>query len=160
MTEWHDFFVAEVGSSAALVGLLFVAVSLNSAKILAFKALPDRALIDFFLLMGILIYASLALVPGQPTAVLGAEILAVALLVWVNTTRLDVRVHRETQPEYRLSLWSYTFLIQGGTLPALIGGVFLILGNESGLYWLVPSVIFSFFRALTDAWVLLVEINR
>ena len=160
MTEWHDFFVAEVGSSAALVGLLFVAVSLNSAKILAFKALPDRALIDFFLLMGILIYSSLALVPEQPFWLLGIEIVAVSLLIWANVTRLDVRVHREIQPEYRVSLWIYTFLIQGGTLPAIVGGVLLILGIGGGIYLLVPALIFSFVRALTDAWVLLVEINR
>ena len=33
MGEWSDFFVAEVGASAALAELLFVAVSINLGQI-------------------------------------------------------------------------------------------------------------------------------
>ncbi|HEX3901634.1 MAG TPA: hypothetical protein VH853_02220 [Polyangia bacterium] len=40
---WESFFVAEVGAAAALTGLLFVAVSINLSKVLAFPQLPGRA---------------------------------------------------------------------------------------------------------------------
>ena len=37
---WANFFFAEVGASAALVGLLFVAVSINLKRILEVPGLP------------------------------------------------------------------------------------------------------------------------
>ncbi len=44
MTGWENFFVAEVGASAALAGLIFVGVSINLNRILSLPRLPDRAL--------------------------------------------------------------------------------------------------------------------
>jgi hypothetical protein len=41
--DWANFFVAEVGASAALTGLLVVAISINLARILSFAQLPERA---------------------------------------------------------------------------------------------------------------------
>lgn len=39
---WQVFFAAQVGASAALLGLLFVGASLNLDKILAGPLLPRR----------------------------------------------------------------------------------------------------------------------
>jgi modulator of FtsH protease len=36
----------------------------------------------------------------------------------------------------------------------------LLLGGASGFYWIAAGVIISFIKAVMDAWVLLVEINR
>jgi hypothetical protein len=44
MSGWENFFIAEVGASAALTGLIFVGVSINLARILSFPKLPNRAL--------------------------------------------------------------------------------------------------------------------
>jgi hypothetical protein len=41
---WSELFVASAGASAALTGLLFVAVSVNIERILEFPGLPERAL--------------------------------------------------------------------------------------------------------------------
>jgi hypothetical protein len=41
--DWANFFVAEVGASAALTGLIVVAISVNLSKILAYEQLPRRA---------------------------------------------------------------------------------------------------------------------
>ena len=72
MPGWETFFTAQVAASATLVGLLFVGVSLNLAKILANAGLPNRALAGFYLLLAILIVSSLMLLPAQPPRFLGA----------------------------------------------------------------------------------------
>jgi hypothetical protein len=43
-TDWTEFFTASASASAALAGLVFVAVSINVERILQFKGLPERAL--------------------------------------------------------------------------------------------------------------------
>jgi hypothetical protein len=40
---WDNFFVAEAGASAALAGLLFVALSINLQRIMSLPTLPGRA---------------------------------------------------------------------------------------------------------------------
>jgi hypothetical protein len=61
--KWHDFFVAQVGASAALAGLLFVAISINIKSILEMPWLPARAGLTILLLLGALLEASFALWP-------------------------------------------------------------------------------------------------
>ena len=41
--EWESLFVAEAGASAALAGLLVVALSINLERILKGSGLPGRA---------------------------------------------------------------------------------------------------------------------
>jgi len=41
--DWTDFLVAEVGASAALAGLLLVAISINVANILEYRSTVTRA---------------------------------------------------------------------------------------------------------------------
>jgi modulator of FtsH protease len=62
-----------LGASAALLGLLFVGVSINLTKILGSRDPADRSLLTMILLLIILIVSSLLLVPGQPLNWLGAE---------------------------------------------------------------------------------------
>jgi hypothetical protein len=76
----HDFFHAEVDASAALADLLFVGLSLNIAQILKFPRLPRRAEQTLVMLMMALLQASATLLPGQSLYILGAELLAIALV--------------------------------------------------------------------------------
>jgi MFS-type transporter involved in bile tolerance (Atg22 family) len=73
MREWSDFFVAEVGASAALTGLLFVAVSINLGQILKYPHLPTRALEALATLLCVLVISTFALVPEQTAFVYGLE---------------------------------------------------------------------------------------
>ena len=51
-------------------------------------------------------------------------------------------------------------LTQFALLPYIVAGIIVLTRDAGGLYWLVPAIIISFIKAILDAWVLLVEINR
>jgi modulator of FtsH protease len=63
--DWHDLFVASAGAAAALTGLIFVAVSINLAQILADRKLPTRAAETLSILVGLVLLSVFMLVPGQ-----------------------------------------------------------------------------------------------
>src|SRR5271155_4234791 len=77
--QWHDLFVAVAGASAALTGLIFVAVSINLSRILEYDTLPIRASETLSVMTGVLVLSLFVLVPGQSRQVLGTEILALGL---------------------------------------------------------------------------------
>jgi modulator of FtsH protease len=160
MNGWENFFIAEVGASAALAGLIFVGVSINLTRILSLPRLPNRALLALILLLTILVISSLLLVPGQSLIFAGIEVLVIGLVTWILTTALDVNTLQKTEPRYRRPFASNMVLSQLAAVPYVIAGITTLASGAAGLYWLVPAVIFSFIKAIADAWVLLVEINR
>jgi hypothetical protein len=160
MAPWETFFAAQLAAAATLAGLLFVGVSLNLAKILANPSLPGRALSGFYLLLANVIIASLMLVPEQPPTALGLEILLAGLALWGMITRLDVVAIRRSTAEYRRYFVRHFFMFQMAVIPYLVGGVLVLAGASGGLYWVAASMMLSLFVASTEAWVLLVEINR
>jgi hypothetical protein len=156
---WESFFVAEVGAAAALTGLLFVAVSINLSKVLAFPQLPGRAAETLLMLVGVLITSSFCLVPGQPRMVLGAEVLAAGLVVWIY----PMTIQRRTPPVPNAPRhWMVTRVLthQVSVLPLVVAGVSLLGGVGGGLYWLAAGALLSFSGGILNAWVLLVEIQR
>ena len=44
--------------------------------------------------------------------------------------------------------------------PYFVAGLLLFAGNMDALFWIAGGMIVSTIKAVTDAWVLLVEINR
>jgi modulator of FtsH protease len=160
MIGWENFFMAEVGASAALTGLLFVGVSINLTRIISLPGLPNRALLALILLLTILIVCSLLLVPGQTLTFVGIEVLVVGLVVWTIATTLDVSILRKKELDYRLPYVLNMALTQFAVLPYVIAGIVVLTRGTDGLYWIVPAIVVSFIKAILDAWVLLVEINR
>lgn len=158
--QWHDLFVAVAGASAALLGLLFVAVSINLERILSFKGLPERALETLMLLLGVLLVSIVALMPGQSHVALGLEVLAIATTMTLIAVRLPVLSgdgsgHEELS--WKVSRWSVRIAAVG---PLLIGGLFELLTIGGALYWVTAGVAFAIIGAVASAWVLLVEILR
>jgi hypothetical protein len=160
MSDWSGFFMAEVGASAVLTGLIFVGVSINLTRILALPRLPSSALLALVILLTMLLVSSLLLVPGQALWLAGSETLAIGLISWLVTARLDIITLRRTDSQYRFMCLGNIALTQLAILPYIAGGALLLLQGLVGLYALVVAVVFSFAKAVLDAWVLLVEINR
>jgi hypothetical protein len=88
--EWESLFLAEAGASAALAGLLFVALSINLERILKGPGLPGRAGEAIVLLLTVLVVCTFGMVPGQSPGVLGAELLGFGLLPWLILTGIHV----------------------------------------------------------------------
>ena len=75
--EWATFFSAELAALAALTGFVVVAISINLARILSYEHLPTRAGEALIGPVGAITATSLVLIPDQPAALLGAELVAV-----------------------------------------------------------------------------------
>src|ERR1700761_2260870 len=99
--EWHDLYVATAGAAAALTGLIFVGISINLQKILAYPPLVTRASLSLILLMSILVFSVLLLIPTGRTAVIGGIFSVLALALWVVILRSDVRIHRQAEKQYK-----------------------------------------------------------
>jgi hypothetical protein len=78
---WSDYGVAVTGAAAALTGLLFVAVSVNSGWFSSSPAHRGRAGQALVLFVVPVVTGILLLVPGQSTTALGIEIAVFGLLV-------------------------------------------------------------------------------
>lgn len=165
MDAWHDFFLAQAGAAGVLTGLVFVGVSINLEKIVSDpnSGLPGRAAEALILLVAVLTISTLLLVPGQGTALVGAEVLGVGLIAWgcvVVIQALRVRNWRTMRPDLRRPFVLRVTLGQIATLPLVVAGVAVLAVGLGGLYWLVAGTVFSILVALFEAWVLLIEINR
>ena len=167
-SEWNDLFIAAAGASAALAGLVFVAVSINIERILKFEELPPRAEMTLLLLITVLLVSIIGLIPGQSRAALGAELLGEGLIIGAAIAVLATRSLPKI-PEQRpfpgrrgdrgTRVIRY-LLIAGGTLPFVIGAASILAETGGGLYWTVGGIVFAIVGCVLNAWVLLVEILR
>jgi hypothetical protein len=162
---WDSFFVANAGAAAALAGLLFVGVSINVAYIVKSRRLSGRALEAFTLLTSLLVINALGLVPAISTTGLGIALLVVGGVEYAVITNQHVRslprFGGETDFEAPPGSSSVRIAMgQVATLPVLVAGATLIAESGGGLYWLVPAIVMAYVAALTNAWVLLIEIRR
>jgi hypothetical protein len=158
--QWAWLFAAETSASAALTGLLFVAVSINLPKIVSMPVLIARSAKALSTLVGVLLAATFCLVPGQPRTFLGGELMIVGILIWIMITSSERASSRGNPYMRKRQKILHAILAQFSSLPIIIGGVSLLLGVGGGLYWLVAGMIISIIDALLDAWVLLIEIHR
>ena len=155
---WQAFFGAVAAASAALAGLLFIALSLNiraMAKDATFLARAREAFGGFLCL---LVLALVALIPGQSHRILGAELVAFALIVVGFSVVLQGSTVRSL-PGGRRGRWVLRLLpLNLGTISLFIAGVSTILARYGGLFWVVPTVIVYFVWAFFTIWSLIVQI--
>jgi hypothetical protein len=156
----ESYFSTMAEAAATLTGLIFVGLSLNLQRILSIQHLPTRALGSLMLMTNILMVCSFCLLKQQPVFWLGVEVLACGLVIWIVITRMDVLMYRDMVRQYKFHYFRNLVFTQLAVLPYLAAGVLLLSGSACGYYWLIPGITISIVKALTDSWVLLVEINR
>jgi modulator of FtsH protease len=161
MEPWANFFLGELGASAALAGLLFVSLSVNQRRILELGRIAERGLEALIMLLLVLVVSSLALVPAQTPRLFAGEILLVAMMQLTVLTYLE-RVQWSTlEPQYR-SITLRMFILSHVATWFVIAAAATLLwrGDWIGLYVLPAGMLLSFITSGMNAWVLLIEINR
>jgi modulator of FtsH protease len=160
MEQWHDFFVATAGASAALVGFIFVGVSISLKQILSFPKLPSKTLESLLLPVVVLLVSCCGLVPDQSPWVLGMELLVLGLATSVIALRLGWIMLGLTPARYKHSYRISLALTQLTIFPYWLTGSLVIATGWAGMYWIVPAILLSFIKTVYDAWILIIEINR
>jgi len=158
---WTDFFVAAATASAALAGLVFVALSVNIGRIIQFSHLPARAGAAMATLMLILV-TSMVMLVHQDILPLGLEVLIFTLCCgWLVTK--SIRLSRKAQSVHQRPVREWKIETAVGFVeltPFAAGAVLMLLNNAAGFYCVAAGVILIFIFAVMNAWVLLVEILR
>jgi hypothetical protein len=157
---WVDFLVASAGATAALAGLVFVALSINLGKILSLEGVTERAGETVLLLASGLVGSLAALIPHETPSQLGLWLLILWGPTWLAPTLIQIRDFAKRR-YYRAYQAIIRFvLFQGATVPLLLAGLSLRGHLDGGLLWFAVGLILSLIVALYNAWVLLVEIMR
>ncbi len=157
---WTDFLIASGGTIGALVGLVFVSLSINLARIIERAGLAGRAAETIILLTGNLAGILIALFPRLSEAQLGVALAVPLVPTWLLPMLIHFGPFRRG-PIYRL--WQEIvrgLLHQAAALPGLLCVASLWGFLPGGMTWFAIGVIMSIVVAITNAWVLLVEILR
>jgi hypothetical protein len=155
MPGWSDFTVVVGGAAAALMGLLFVAVTLRIDAVSRARDLRSRAAQTLTLFAVALVVAILLAVPGQPEWAFGVELVALAGLGGVAMLALNRRALRVPRQDpmarvlERVGPNVTTILLIGAA------GVCAAFDLTWGLFMLVPAALAALIGGVLSAWVFL-----
>ena len=164
VTGWHDFYLAAAGASAALLGLLFVGVSINLAAIAA-KERPDlrtRAGLAFSNLIYVLVVSLVLLVANPEPHGIALGLGAIAGLGLVRTVRgLSIAMRTQRLWRNRLPILRRVGWTVGADL--VIGYVAVVLytaGDARIVVLLSAGVLILLIGAADVTWEMLVQVSQ
>jgi len=156
--SWANFYVMVGGASAALTGLVLVAVSLHLRAILGHPLYRDRAIASLQGLVTALILSGAVLMP-QPLAALGVEVGVIGLL-WTARYLFFVRLFRRVTPARRSAMWTPEWALWFVWIFAFVAtGALLVAGEPRALYVLAACTGIGLALVVWNAWVLLAEVS-
>jgi hypothetical protein len=161
LESWHDFFVASGGATAALAGLVVVAVSVNIERIVKHKQLPARAAAAVGALVMALV-ASLICLGTQSSLALGLELIGFGILAWLVQVYAIRNIWQRDREAGRPTYEVVADLLRGQvqTLPFIVAGVLASADVQAASYWILARILAAIVLSMLDAWILLVEILR
>jgi hypothetical protein len=154
LEQWDNFFVMVGGGTAALAGLIFVAMSINPEGIVRNTTHKNRAINMLSGFSAIFMACGFALLGKQTLWALGLEWLA----LWAVAMAIFVRGYVVALRSGMSSIGLTPARLAGGTLCYLaevVGAAFLILGREEGLYIAALATIVLFGFLISGAWLLI-----
>ena len=161
MQPWTQFYATIGTAAAALLGLLFVVVSLNVSVVLGEDETPARRLTEqaFQNYLTVMLVAFLALFPGITTATFGlvALITSAASSIWVA-----VRLCQTLALHIRRRAWVYSLRRHGSSLIGfgilLVSAFRMALSWGTSYNWFAASTLILLFSATEASWGLLKRI--
>lgn len=151
--------MATAGATAALAGLVFVAISINIERILGLEGVADLGLVTLLLLVGVLIISMFGLIPGQAERAFGIELIVFSVLWSITIFRFMIRSLAGVG-EGQGRIVSRILMPLFGVVPCLAGALLLLVGADSAMYLVFAGMVGAILAAVLNAWVLLVEILR
>jgi hypothetical protein len=156
---WDTFAVIIGGAAAALIGLLFVSVSIRIDAISASPDFRNRGAATLSLFGSVLLVAILLGVPGQQAWELGAELIVLAsglgaVLWWLN--------RRATAQPSAHPISRILATVSPDTITTILlfaAAVLLIAGVDDGVYVVIPAVIAAITGGVASAWLFLIRIT-
>jgi len=152
---WNNFFLLVGTGSAALTGLVFVALTINLRGVTRDATHRYRAINMLSGFTAVFILSSLALMGHQTYRTLGIEWLVVSLLAAAINTNGYIQGFRLAGSRYALSL----VRIVGGSacyFGQIIGSLILYFGSGAGIYLSAIALIANFYFLVSGSWLLIV----
>ena len=153
--QWNNFFVLVGTGSAALTGLVFVAISVNLKDVVRDATHTYRAINMLTGFTAVFILSSLALMGHQTHQPVAIEWLIVSLLAGAVNTNGYIRGFSLAGSRYALSL----FRVAGGSacyLGQIIGSAMFYFGFAWGIYVAAIALIVNFYFLVSGSWLLIV----
>jgi hypothetical protein len=158
--SWDTFAVIVGGAAAALLGLLFVAISIRLTVIARSTELRNRSAETMTLFGIVLLLAVLLAIPRQPIRVLGIEVVVLAVLGGIGLFMLDWRAGRNRGQQVIGRVLELVSPNTVTTVLLLVAGALLAFRISAGMYVLVGPVIAAFVGGLTSAWLFLTRVEE
>ena len=150
---WRDLYVMLGTSSAALIGLLFIATSIHLGEVVSNPGFRVRSYNQTLYLLTLLVEAVLILIP-QPVPFLGAELLVLNLVgLWfpISTSYTFIYKHRDNSSRGGMKV-SRAILLSGAYLLGMVGGIALIQSSRWGMYIVTVSYTTLLVTVVLGAW--------
>lgn len=158
---WGEFGVAAAGATAALAGLLIVAISVNVKEIVASRALVHGARATIAWLVLAIVVSLLILPADQRLVLLGPETLVLTVpAVWIQVASIRTQRRLASEGVTGRVLTVIIVLACLQCLPFVIGGILLLFGIPSAIWGLFTGVVIVVIASMINAWVLLLEVQR
>ena len=155
---WHDFGVAFVSASAALLGLVFVVVSLHLRAVVDDPVLRRRAEIVLGLLATMLAASAALVIPGQSREALGLELMPIALVYVALSSLMTFRAsHSPRASSATALLGSSSVSFSAGAV--LAGGLGLVVHALGGAYLVAAGIVLGVLSAMLANWTLFVGLG-
>jgi hypothetical protein len=163
MQAWAGFYTATAAASAALLGLLFVVVSINAPAALGPEEAVSRRLTEqaFQNYLTVMMVSLLALFADIRTPVFGGvTLLATASWsVWVFIRFGQAVFHRAERSSWILAVRRHFSSLIGFAM-LLVAATRMALGVGDNASWLAASMLVLLFSATAVSWELLARIAR